>query len=189
MHETLTQGFSWVCGQDAIHTWTCGGLPLPCCQRCTGLYLGSLAAFVLLNLLRPVMTRPVLWVHGLMLMLMVPFGFHWLPQGALIRGWTGVLFGFGVMAFLRLPLTRRTVCPRSPARTARLCLYWSGLAATLAALAVLHVSAEQSSVVFVSLIPACGALTLLGVAAANIRLGVCGLLRLCRGMTAQVRYE
>jgi hypothetical protein len=33
---------------------------------------------------------------------MVPFGFHWVPQGPMLRTVTGLLFGFGLVAYLRL---------------------------------------------------------------------------------------
>lgn len=100
METTLHEVFSWVCGQATAHTWAVGGTELPCCQRCTGLYLGALAALLSLVAPRPVATGRFLWIHGGFLLVMVPFGFHWLPQGALIRGVTGVLFGFAVVTFL-----------------------------------------------------------------------------------------
>jgi uncharacterized membrane protein len=180
MIEIVTQAFSWICGQHADHTWTCGGLPLPCCQRCTGLYLGALAGFLLLILLRPPMTRLLLWLHGAMLILMVPFGFHWLPQDALIRGWTGVLFGFGLVAFLQLPLAQRTTDSHSSSsRATRVLFYCIGLATTLAAIAVLHFGAPQISAALVSLFLLCGALVLITLAVANIWLGIRRLVRVC----------
>ena len=33
---------------------------------------------------------------------MVPFGFHWVPQGPALRAITGVLFGAGIASFLLL---------------------------------------------------------------------------------------
>jgi len=172
MHATLSHAFSWVCGQDPAHTWTCDGLVLPCCQRCTGLYLGALAAFILQSLLRPSMNRNFLWVHGMFLMLMVPFGFHWLPQGPLLRSWTGVLFGFAVVTFLRLPLVRETGCLEiAGSRTKRAARYWAGLAAMLAGLAALDFEAARISGPLVAVLLACGALVLWTLAAANVWVG------------------
>jgi len=97
--ETLAQLFGVVCGQNPDHTWMPGGLLLPCCQRCLGLYVGAAVAVGLHGWLRPQLSGRFLEVHGLFLLLMVPFGFHWLPQGALVRTGTGVLFGFGWWPF------------------------------------------------------------------------------------------
>ena len=150
MHEILNQAFSWVCGQNPAHTWTCGGMALPCCQRCTGLYLGALAAFILQSRLRPSMNRDFLWIHGLFLILMVPFGFHWLPQGPLLRSWTGVLFGFGVITMLRVSEVRETAClENAGSRRTHPALYWAGLAGTLAGLAVLDFEVARFSGLFV----------------------------------------
>ena len=52
--------------------------------------------------LKPKFSNRFLLVHGAFLLLMAPFGFHWLPQGPVLRTMTGVLFGFGVVTFLWL---------------------------------------------------------------------------------------
>ena len=100
----LTQIFSAVCGQHLDHTWAPGGFFLPLCQRCTGLYSGAGIAVLALLWLKPKPTAHFLSVHAGFLLLMVPFGFHWLPQGPVLRSLTGVLFGFAVATFLWLPL-------------------------------------------------------------------------------------
>jgi uncharacterized membrane protein len=100
--DLLQHIFAVVCGQNLAHTWTPGGLALPCCQRCTGLYTGAFAAAVLQLWLKPSQTSRFLWIHGVFLLVMIPFGFHWLPQGPLIRTLTGSLFGFGLTSFLWL---------------------------------------------------------------------------------------
>ena len=41
MLEFLGQCFAFLCGQNPEHTWAPGGLLLPCCQRCLGLYVGA----------------------------------------------------------------------------------------------------------------------------------------------------
>ena len=105
MNAELTSLFSHVCGQGLDHTWMPGGLALPVCQRCTGLYVGAAMAFVLHLLFRPQSTPAWRWAHGFFLLQMVPFGYHWLPQGAVVRAMTGVLFAFGLVSyFWLLPL-------------------------------------------------------------------------------------
>ena len=102
----LPQLFSGICGQHLEHTWAPGGIWLPLCQRCTGLYTGAGVAALLLFWLKPRPTRGFLATHGGFLLLMVPFGFHWVPQGPALRAITGLLFGCGVTAFLWLPLNQ-----------------------------------------------------------------------------------
>ncbi len=77
---------------------------MPCCQRCAGLYTGALAAVLLHWICKPRLTGRFLEIHGLFLLVMIPFGYHWLPQGPALRAGTGVLFGFGLVTFLHLPL-------------------------------------------------------------------------------------
>ncbi|HLP78415.1 MAG TPA: DUF2085 domain-containing protein, partial [Candidatus Paceibacterota bacterium] len=124
MLDRLTDAFALVCGQNTGHTWLCAGQELPCCQRCTGLYLGALAAFVLLKFLRLTMTNRFLWIHGATLMLMVPFGFHWVPQNAFLRAASGVLFGFGLVAFLQLPLAKPNPPASETSESRHLGVYW-----------------------------------------------------------------
>jgi len=112
MPDLLQHLFGWICGQNPDHTWSPGGELLPFCQRCTGLYVGACAAAVWHLLLRPAPTNHWLWLNGGFLLFMIPFGFHWLPQGPVLRAITGVLFGFGLVAFLSLPIgrARHSVC-------------------------------------------------------------------------------
>ncbi|HWQ93358.1 MAG TPA: DUF2085 domain-containing protein [Clostridia bacterium] len=104
MMESLHELFGFVCGQNPDRTWWLAGVPLPFCQRCTGLYTGAATAFILHLVLRPILTNRFLKVHGAFLVFMAPFGFHWVTHGPMIRTITGVLFAFGLVAFLRLPL-------------------------------------------------------------------------------------
>ena len=104
MLDFLHQLFSWVCGQNLAHTWSPGGELLPCCQRCTGVYVGALVA-ALLHLARPMQpTSFWRWLNGAFLLFMIPAGFHWFPQGPELRAISGILFGSGIVAFLWLPL-------------------------------------------------------------------------------------
>jgi uncharacterized membrane protein len=104
MLEVLHHLFAAVCGQNPEHTWAPGGVPLPFCQRCTGLYVGAGAAWLLHRWLKPRPTARFLEVHGAFLLLMAPCGFHWVPQGPVLRTLSGALFGFAVVAFLWLPV-------------------------------------------------------------------------------------
>jgi len=74
-----------------------------------------LFALLLLFFLKPQPNTAFRWLHGLFLLLMVPFGFHWLPQGPVLRCETGILFGFGIVAYLWLvPGARQYGSPTSP---------------------------------------------------------------------------
>ncbi|MDO8544549.1 MAG: DUF2085 domain-containing protein [Opitutaceae bacterium] len=98
----LEQLFSFVCGQNPSHTWAPGGELLPCCERCTGLYAGAAIALLLQFVLRMRPTARFLQLHGLLLMMMIPLGFHWVAHGALVRTGSGLFFGFGVVSLLWL---------------------------------------------------------------------------------------
>jgi len=100
--ETLLNLFSHVCGQQIDHTWLPGGIPLPVCQRCTGLYIGAALALGLLLGFRPRLTGWFLGVHGLFLVGMAPFGLHWIDHGPAVRAITGLGFGAAVVVFLAL---------------------------------------------------------------------------------------
>jgi len=98
--EWLTAIFAHVCGQQNL--WAPGGMALPFCQRCTGLYAGGVYALALCLLWRPRPTASVLWLHGGMMLGMIPFGFHLLPHGEVARTLSGYLFAFGMTYFLLL---------------------------------------------------------------------------------------
>jgi hypothetical protein len=105
MIEILGHWFAAVCGQNPGHTWAPGGILLPCCERCVGLYIGAGVAALLHFALRPKLTGRFLQIHGAFLLVMVPFGFHWVAHGAALRSASGMLFGFGIFTFLWLPLS------------------------------------------------------------------------------------
>jgi uncharacterized membrane protein len=92
--------FALVCGQAPAHTWAPGGMLLPVCERCTGLYVGAAVALALHLALRIGPSARFLQVHGGFLLLMIPLGYHWLPQDPLARTASGVLFGAGLVSFL-----------------------------------------------------------------------------------------
>lgn len=98
--ECLADVLARVCGQDPC--WVLGGEALPFCQRCTGLYVGAAVAAVLSLLFRPRPTNLSLGTHGLLLLLMVPFGYHLVPQNGVLRTLTGQLFAVGLVCYLSL---------------------------------------------------------------------------------------
>jgi len=97
---TLHDIFLWVCGQQ--HNWVLGGEPLPFCQRCTGLYAGAVLALLVYLGFRPKATNGMLWAHGMFLLLMVPFGYHFVPQTGVLRMLTGQIFAIGLVYYLML---------------------------------------------------------------------------------------
>jgi uncharacterized membrane protein len=107
LSELFRHAFGWVCGQNPAHTWSPGGELLPLCQRCTGVYVGALVALVLHLAWRPKPTPRWLWLNGAFLLFMVPSGFYWIPQNPELRSASGIVFGFGLVAFLWLTLPDR----------------------------------------------------------------------------------
>jgi uncharacterized membrane protein len=100
MREMLANLFLPICGQYAPHVWAPDGLALPCCQRCTGLYMGAVIALLLQVILRPRPTAAWRWLHAALLLQIVPLGLHWLPQGPVLRSWSGLWLGFAAVFFL-----------------------------------------------------------------------------------------
>jgi len=126
--ELLEQIFAPLCGR--VHCWAPGGQALPFCQRCTGLYVGAVVGLALFVLFRPRPTNRFLWLHGLMLLVMVPFGYHWVPQNGAIRTLTGQLFAAGLVGYLTLlPAARWRCRPKDDRRSFR--AYTAGLVASL----------------------------------------------------------
>jgi hypothetical protein len=114
MFDSVRYIFSFVCGQDLMHTWAPGGVALPFCQRCTGLYVGAVLA-VLLLCLRPALDGRFRRIHVALLFLMAPFGFHLAPEGPFLRTMSGQWFAFGIVGLLWVyagSVFRRKVEPR-----------------------------------------------------------------------------
>ncbi len=104
--DTFRIFFSYICGQQ--HTWVLGGITLPFCQRCTGLYAGAFLAILLVGIVRPRPGALIYWLHGIFMLAMLPFGFHWVQHGGMVRTFTGALFAFGMVYFFALmPLSSR----------------------------------------------------------------------------------
>lgn len=194
MPETLYHVFGAVCGQNPGHTWSPGGSLLPFCQRCTGLYLGACVAAILHLWLRPKLSRWFLAIHLGFLLLMAPFGFHWIEHGPAVRTLTGVLFGFGVVTLLRVPLAeaamgRQAASNRNlghePARAgkapARLWLYFGSLITTLLLTPLAAVAGGNLSAGVLSVLAVGGLLALAALMAANCCLAAVGTWRAFRG--------
>lgn len=185
MIDFLWYWFGFVCGRAPDHLWAPGGVVLPCCQRCTGLYVGAWLAVVLWLVLRPPRTRRFLLVHGLFLLIMVPFGFHWLPQGALLRTLTGTLFGLGVVAFLwpawggGVPVEASREC--GPGRVGvRTRAYGLGVGAGLVLVPALAAWGGAPVAFGLAALAGLGAVALVGLVAVNLRACVVWVARSAR---------
>jgi uncharacterized membrane protein len=186
MLDFLHQLFSWVCGQNLAHTWSPGGELLPCCQRCTGVYVGAFVA-ALLHLARPPQpTSFWRWLNGAFLLFMVPSGYHWIPQNPELRAVSGILFGFGLVAFLWLPLPGQftifdfrfstTKHERSVNRKSQI-VNAAALLAALIFTPLLGASESSLAATTLSLLTAGGALALALLLATNFSLAARGLWR------------
>ena len=186
MLDFLHQLFSHVCGQSLAHTWSPGGEVLPCCQRCTGVYVGAFIAG-LLHLARPPQpTRFWRWLNGAFLLFMVPSGFYWIPQNPELRAASGILFGSGLVAFLSLPLLEKftiydlrfTTSNHGP-RVNRKSQIVNALAlfAALIFTPLLGASENTLAAVALALLIAGGALALALLLVADFFLAACGLWR------------
>jgi len=162
--DLLQHLFAGVCGQHLAHTWTPGGVPLPCCQRCTGLYVGALAGAALHLWIKPRLTGRFLWIHGAFLLQMIPFGFHWLPQGPFLRTSTGILFGCGLVTFLWLLPTAH----RSSAEQPTAAKYFTALALSLATVLALANANSTAAAFALAALAAAGLLTLAALVLTNL---------------------
>jgi hypothetical protein len=134
--------------------------------------------------LKPRLTRRFLELHGLFLLLMVPFGYHWLPQEALLRTATGVLFGFGLVTYLWLPTADwnrdgETGWPRAGQ------IYAAAVVLVLLLVPSLAAWGERFAALSLSCLALCGAATLLALAIANVGLGAMLLARLILRLKAR----
>ena len=190
MLDLLRHVFGWVCGQNPAHTWSPGGELLPLCQRCTGVYVGAFVAVLLHLAWRPAPTTRWLWLNGAFLLLMIPFGFHWIPQNAELRCGSGILFGFGLVAFLWLTLPEKfsRSSQREEAQTKianeaeppRISFYKFFAAGLLAALAATPLLAENGNAVAAGALifaDVAGALALAALLPANLFFLLCRLAR------------
>jgi uncharacterized membrane protein len=98
--ERLAELFSYLCGQ--VHLCTIGREAIPICERCTGLYVGAAYVLLVLVIFRPEPSKRMLWFHGLCMLLMLPFGYHFVAHGTMMRMAMGQLFAYGLVYFLLL---------------------------------------------------------------------------------------
>jgi hypothetical protein len=172
--------FSVVCGRFEPHTWAPGGEFLPLCQRCAGLYAGAAAAWVSARLLRLPSSMVRLTLSAAVLLLMIPFGFHWVPQNAVIRSSSGVLFGCALVFLLAAPAAPETRSSRVyPRRAAALVT----IAATLAAVPVLGMHGGAAGWIVLTAASVAGLAILAGLAASQATRLVTAIARRARPRT------
>lgn len=176
MLQILNDVFGLICHQNPDHTWSPGGLLLPACQRCTGLYIGAFVAALWHIAFRPAPTNRWLWLHGGFLLAMVPFGFHLVPQGPFVRTDSGVLFGFGLVAFLWLTLEPAGHLPRSALRTAGWC-FAASLVATVVLIPWFGASGDVTAAVSLSFLIGAGAFALTALVTWNLLLAAMAIIR------------
>ena len=137
--------FSFVCGQE--HNWVVGGEALPFCQRCTGLYVGAVPALLVYLWFRPKATSGMLWVHGMCLLLMVPFGYHLIAQTGELRLLTGQLFAIGLVYYLTLLPADRWPPRQELSRNGMAGYFLSGMATLLLLQAAVILGGSRTSTV------------------------------------------
>ena len=182
MLDVFAHWFAAVCAQTPGHTWAPGGMLLPCCQRCTGLYVVAGMAALLHLWARPKLSGRFLEIHGAFLVVMAPFGFHWVAQGPVLRTLTGVLFGFAVVTFLWLPLSQRAGEPASRLVWARhsVWFYFAILGAMLVLLPTAAMLGGAFAAYVLSGLAFWGAVALVALVVGDVSLGLLGALRLLR---------
>ena len=134
--------FSHLCGLQ--HAWTLGGQTLPFCQRCAGLYIGSAVAILAILAFRPKPDRFHYWLHGAFLLFMIPFGFHLVQQGPILRTSTGFLFGFGLIYYITLNPFTRLWKPSTATRTGFYVLFL--ITSLLSLLAILKLGGPAAAI-------------------------------------------
>jgi len=107
---------------------------------------------------------------------MVPFGFHLVPQGPFVRTDSGVLFGFGLVAFLWLTLEPAGHLPRSALRTAGWC-FAASLVATVVLIPWFGASGDVTAAVSLSFLIGAGAFALTALVTWNLLLAAMAIIR------------
>lgn len=177
MNRLLWQAFSVVCGQNPEHTWSVGPTLLPFCQRCTGLYIGAFVCVALHLILRPGLGGRFIAAHGLFLLIAVPFGFHWIPDGPALRAMTGVLCGFGIGTFLWLVPGTAWGRANGAGRRAAVWGYATGLGAVLVLVPLAGGHGGAASGRVLEALAAAGLVSIGGLALANAAFGLRGVFR------------
>jgi uncharacterized membrane protein len=166
MRHLLFTLFSRVCGENPQHIWSPDGVALPCCERCTGLYVAALFAVALHFLLRPRISKRFLLVHALCLLQLGLFAFPWLPDSAALRSISGALFGFSVVSFLWPAVSNRF----PPSRAPRFAMeaYAIGLAASLGLIPIIAERGGPTGAFVLIWLISGGSLALVALVGANI---------------------
>jgi uncharacterized membrane protein len=188
MREMLANLFLPLCGQYAPHVWAPDGLPLPCCQRCAGLYTGAVIALLLQVFLRPRPNAAWRWFHAAQLLQIVPLGLHWLQQGPVLRSWSGLWLGFAAVFFLWAAPGRwfaacgfgsKAVVPKpSPGRGGGRGFYLGALAVSMILVPVAGAHGGAVGAVALTVFALAGVITLALLALANLVLAAAWLARL-----------
>jgi uncharacterized membrane protein len=168
MLELLRHVLGWVCGQNPAHTWSPGGELLPLCQRCTGVYVGAFVAALLHLAWRPAPTARWLWLNGAFLLFILPSGFYWIPQNANLRCASGILFGFGLVAFLWLTLPRKKELEAPKNSSPQPAAFAASLLATLVLTPLLGEDGNATAAGILMVACVAGALTLTAMLLANL---------------------
>ncbi len=166
MYNWLLPIFSTVCGENPHHIWSPGGQPLPCCQRCTGLYVAALIAMGLHLWFRPAINKRFLQIHALCLLQLGLFVFPWLPQSPVLRTISGSLFGFGIVSFLWPAIT--AWCPPSGVPRFSTGAYTFGLFACLALTPATAEWGGNTGAFILTFLVSTGALALAALASVNV---------------------
>ncbi len=173
--EALRPAFHLVCGQNLDHQWAPGGLALPCCQRCTGLYVGALLALALHLVFRPRAGRRFVQVHALFLFQLVVLGFPGFPSGPVLRTVSGLLYGFGALTFLYAAVRQTGSGPDHPVASKH---YIIALATSLALTpAIAQWGGAAGACLLASLVLA-GAISLAALLLINLALALASCFRL-----------
>ncbi|WP_348260884.1 DUF2085 domain-containing protein [Telmatobacter sp. DSM 110680] len=170
----LKEVFSYICGQQ--HNWVLGGVTLPCCQRCTGLYVGACFALIFVVVFRPRPSAFQYWIHGAFMLAMFPFGFHLVEHGGLVRTFTGMLFAMGLVYYLALnPFSAWNVW--RDLRTSLMVAYLSLIAAAAVLLLVMVYTGGVITGLFLTALAALGLAVLVLLTLSNL-IVLPGILRL-----------
>ncbi|NIA06693.1 MAG: DUF2085 domain-containing protein [Actinobacteria bacterium] len=100
LDELASQVFSFLCHQDPSRTFQPGGEPLAVCARCVGVYVGFLLALPIMIVAVRLPRKLSMYLHGALVLQVIPFGFHLIPHGRTLRTISGQLFALGVVYFL-----------------------------------------------------------------------------------------
>ena len=100
LDELANQVFSFLCHQDPSRTFHPGGEPLAMCARCVGVYAGFLLAWPMMIIAGQLPRKLAMYLHGLFVLQIIPFGFHLIPHGLTMRTISGQLFALGAVYFL-----------------------------------------------------------------------------------------